>query len=316
MAAGASIIFFIIILIIYRQDFRFMRKKELKIFLIFFLIYAAINSLCFFCYNLLFQKTGKKGCFIIVFLIQISLVIVQKILLSRILLWIKDLLEKNNELQLFLTKNKLEYQYYKIAGESVEEIHILRHEISNQLQTAYYLFSENDEKGKQEAMDIINDLQKGLSHITMVDYCDNTVINAIMTIKFAEAKKRGIHTEYEIGSIGHLVIGESDICSIFTNLFDNAMEACLNHPVSDNFICVRIYEKAGYLVIQFKNSFNGIVLEKDNQYMTTKKDKVHHGYGMKLLKAIVKKYDGEMRIEHHENEFTTTLYLKVNLIIY
>ena len=44
--------------------------------------------------------------------------------------------------------------------------------------------------------------------------------------------------------------------------------------------------------------------------MTTKENHADHGYGIKSIKTIVKKYDGMINIETMESEFKVNLLLK------
>lgn len=134
-----------------------------------------------------------------------------------------------------------------------------------------------------------------------------------MSIKSLEARNNHIDTEVEIGLIDSC-IEDIDLCSIFINLFDNAIECCKhNKSKENNFIKVKAGKKGGYLVVKFINWCDGeLKISEKKTFMTTKKNRKNHGYGLKILKEIADKYGGDFKLKAEDNIFEATLYLKVS----
>ena len=61
-----------------------------------------------------------------------------------------------------------------------------------------------------------------------------------------------------------------------------------------------------YLVLKITNNYNSII---NANFSTIKKDKENHGFGIKIIKEIVKKYDGTLKINKTDKtiEFSITL---------
>ena len=101
-----------------------------------------------------------------------------------------------------------------------------------------------------------------------------------------------------------------DICNIFGNALDNAIEYVKKvSDVEKRLIHVVVSKKQGFLLICFENYFEGNLLYEEGLPKTTKKDKRFHGYGLKSIKMIAKKYDGQVSIDTDNNWFELAIIL-------
>lgn len=99
-------------------------------------------------------------------------------------------------------------------------------------------------------------------------------------------------------------MNEIDIYTIFGNALDNAIESVIN--VDDNnrkLISVSLWSQKGLLIINIENYYEHHLIEDDNLLKTTKSDAELHGYGLKSIDEIIKKYDGVMNISTHNQMF-------------
>lgn len=64
----------------------------------------------------------------------------------------------------------------------------------------------------------------------------------------------------------------------------------------------------GILFIKVSNPYKTIIKEKGN-IITTKEDKINHGFGLTSVGEVVEKYNGTVKIETDENIFTITVAL-------
>ena len=72
---------------------------------------------------------------------------------------------------------------------------------------------------------MVAELDDYLDSTKTVQYCDNAVINAVLTLKLNE-NCNDIDTKILIKDTGSLPLSEYEECSLFSNLFDNAIESC------------------------------------------------------------------------------------------
>ncbi|MEG2458070.1 MAG: GHKL domain-containing protein, partial [Bacilli bacterium] len=104
-----------------------------------------------------------------------------------------------------------------------------------------------------------------------------------------------------------------DISSIFSNLIDNAIEACkkINDNNRERYITIKSTFINGYLVVRCENSKINKILFKDNKILTSKNDKFIHGIGIESIKSSVKKYNGELKVKNYELKFIANIYFPI-----
>ena len=94
---------------------------------------------------------------------------------------------------------------------------------------------------------------------------------------------------------------ELDIILLLSNLFNNAIEA-LKECENEKILRIKLELKRGEFLISVQNSFEGDRKKNGEIYTTTKKkDAELHGYGMKNIQDIVKKYDGIFEYKVYED---------------
>lgn len=96
-----------------------------------------------------------------------------------------------------------------------------------------------------------------------------------------------------------------DICSIFGNAIDNAIECELKlKDYSKRMIHVDAFSEKSFLIIRFENYYEGDIQFEKGVPVTTKTEKKLHGYGLKSLRYTVHKYRGEVHIDTKNNWFS------------
>ena len=104
-----------------------------------------------------------------------------------------------------------------------------------------------------------------------------------------------------------------DLTALFCNLLDNAMEAAELIPDSYIEITVQKKEPSPFVVIVVINSCR-CEPDYDNNHLpiSRKPDRFRHGYGLKSIKKVVKRFHGDMQMyyDDHSATFHTIITLK------
>ena len=104
-----------------------------------------------------------------------------------------------------------------------------------------------------------------------------------------------------------------DICSIFGNALDNAIECELKIPDKEKrLIHVSVSKQKNFLLLRFENYYDTELNYQDGAFITTKRDKEFHGYGLKSIRYTVNKYDGAVSIDTKENWFDLKILIPVS----
>ncbi|MFT3952035.1 MAG: GHKL domain-containing protein [Oscillospiraceae bacterium] len=198
-------------------------------------------------------------------------------------------------------QKSLEYQYYLNLQESLQQAAKQRHDFSNALQTAYHLIESETEK--PAAIEILNEVRDRNEVRFATWFCQNSIINAVLYDKNKTARESGITSEITVKIPETVYISEMDLCSILSNLLDNAIRAAEALPAESRTLRFEIWEERGILFFCTRNSFLQTPNEQGGRYATTKEDASHHGFGHEILMGIAEKYGGTFQIERTDTEF-------------
>lgn len=86
-----------------------------------------------------------------------------------------------------------------------------------------------------------------------------------------------------------------DLTTLIGNILQNAIEAAVK--AADPKIRIELIEHKKEIFIVVSNSVAEIIDTEKGFSMTSKKDKVNHGFGLKNIAAVVEKYCGEYYME-------------------
>ena len=84
-------------------------------------------------------------------------------------------------------------------------------------------------------------------------FCENLVVNSIVSVFFRQAEERGIRMETDIRMRKETAIRNTEMVAILANLLENAVKGCMEGP-KDPWIHLMIQHKGNKLIIQCKNS--------------------------------------------------------------
>lgn len=197
------------------------------------------------------------------------------------------LLEAEKTLKAVQSQRESEYHYYKLADSKFTEISQLRHDIQNQMQAVKVLMQSKD--GSAQAAGILNCIEERLDSMKAVNYCDNHIINAVLTVKLNEEVCRNIRTEIVLKDCGDLPFDDYDLCSLVSNLFDNAVEG--GQVCDEPFIELRSGIRGEFFLLKVINS-----CRSENFTRTSTKSDEGHGYGLQITEEICKKYHGNFTL--------------------
>ncbi len=191
-----------------------------------------------------------------------------------------------------------QYVQYKQSRESIELINYKYHDLKHQIA---FLRSEED-PAKREAF--LNRMEDEIRQYEAQNKTGNKVLDTVLTTKSLYCAKHGI--TFTCVADGTLLdfMDVMDICSIFGNALDNAIECELKIADKEKrLIHVTVSKQKQFLILRFENYYEEALKYQEGRLVTTKKDKENHGYGLKSIRYTVNKYDGAVSIDTQENWF-------------
>ena len=211
--------------------------------------------------------------------------------------------------ELEAVQNVLQNQYaqYKQSKESIELINYKYHDLKHQIAV---LRSEAD-PGKRE--EFLDKMEADIKKYESQNKTGNKVLDTVLTTKSLYCAKNNI--TFTCVADGALLdfMDVMDICSIFGNALDNAIECELKIPDKEKrLIHVSVSKQKNFLLLRFENYYDTELNYQGGAFITTKRDKEFHGYGLKSIRYTVNKYDGAVSIDTKENWFDLKILIPVS----
>ena len=207
-------------------------------------------------------------------------------------------------------KDKTEYQdnYLKAQLEYIEqykrkqeETRAFRHDIINNLSLASMML---DEDRVDDADAHIKDLLGNIKALSPEFVTGDEMLDLIVSMKADRMNELGIRFTCDGVIDGGLAMKPTDMCSVFANALDNAIEA--SQKSEDPFVALDIKRTSKFFVIKISNSVQSKVdvnkLLATTGY-TSKKDSEHHGFGFRNIETTVEKYNGILKASSDDNVF-------------
>ena len=214
----------------------------------------------------------------------------------------RSLREKNQAQEAYLAA-ELEYigQYKKQQVETKA----FRHDIKNNLALTQMML----EKGQtDEAKAHIADMLGNVSALSPKYVTGDEMLDIIVFMKADKMKEKNIKFTLDGVVDGGLNIKAMDMCSIFANALDNAIEAA--SYCEDPYINFSIKRTDKFFILKITNSAKGKVdtgkLLSTSGY-TSKKDKDHHGFGLMNVRRAVENCNGIIKAESDDSSFTLSV---------
>lgn len=189
-------------------------------------------------------------------------------------------------------------EHYKHIQVQREHLTLFKNNFHKQIIYLSDLLSNN--QGKQ-ALSLLNTLTEQVNSTKEYPFCPSSIINAILSDKETECRLSSItfQADLQIGTCE--TISPPYLCSIFSNLLDNAINACQKiDNVSEKYIHLTARQSGDFLHIKVRNSS-----------LVPETPKEGHGYGQKILKDIAEKYHGQFKT-HYEKQ-TYEAYFSIQL---
>ena len=211
---------------------------------------------------------------------------------------------RTEEMHLQEVMNEAYFKNLELKKQRDEDIRRLHHDIKNHL----LAIGKMSEGGSERVNDYIGSLIGELEPYESLVETGNELLNGILSEKLSAAKSKGISLEIQADCSGLGFVSDTDLCTIFGNALDNAIEACEKvEPAEDRVIRVKSEALAGHEFITVTNSCVGTVDVSGGIPFTTKEDKKLHGIGIRSMKRTLEKYSGDLIIKPEKGRFTLAI---------
>lgn len=159
----------------------------------------------------------------------------------------------------------------------------------------------------EEAEKYLEELSEDIGNVALVYQTGNQVMDVLTNYWVNTLGENVVVNMY--GGIAEGEIDNKDICIIYGNLLENAVEEVLRmEKEKEKFINIVLEEENKYIHLQIENTSLNI----GNTRETKKTDEKNHGIGLKNVKSTVQKMGGCISVESRKKTFWVDVLLPKN----
>lgn len=230
--------------------------------------------------------------------------LISSIVADIILLFVLIHGAKKEKIEKELEKVKYLNEIENTRNEMLEKRQQELYEMKADFERHIHQIMEDIESGNKENCDQkIEIFQEMLESTKPSIFCNHAVANAVLNEKEKVCRKLGFSIDIDIIIPRQLKIEPLHMCSLLSNLLDNAIEAVTELKMEERQISLRGGIRGNYLFVKVTNP--------TTKEHANRKRRKEHGYGTLILKDIAKKYDGEYTGKFDKGYYTATIITKV-----
>ena len=237
------------------------------------------------------------------FSIRISVIWYTFILFFMLFIFGSYFIMKQNEIKTKMTilaaKNGMLKRNYMQLYEFYTANARLYHDMNHHFDALYRLLQDGNQ---EQAKKYLEKLRIPFDYTTIEVHTGISVVDAVIHEMNLKAREKGCVFEMEISMLPcDLGIENEDLCSLFANLLENAVDASVKR------VYVQIKRINQTLLAVVKNDYTVKPVVKEGKFVSSKKDKLMHGWGTQIVDQIVQKYEGSIKYDIEESLFTVSV---------
>lgn len=185
---------------------------------------------------------------------------------------------------------------YRKMMSSIEQARAARHDVRHHMRQIGSMLKKGDREGAEAYTQTYMERMDVQSQVTV---CQNYLVNNIVLYYLDLCQKDGIELRHRIVLPELLGISPVDLTVLFSNILENALNACRQVTEGITFIDLRAECIGASLVIVMENSQKPKVSASEHG----------SGVGMKSVAAIVQAHDGQVNAGPEGNFYVTKISL-------
>lgn len=192
---------------------------------------------------------------------------------------------------------------YQISRQNIEAVNIRCHDLKHQIRSLLTDRTPVDEAALAEITD-------ELGVYDSIVETGNPTLDTILTEKSLLCRNDGITLEVVADGEALGFLQTSEICSLFGNALDNAIEAV--RPLKDRekrVISLNVFRRNSFVIVAVENYFEGKRVLMDGLPRTTKEDPDSHGFGMRSMQRIARNHSGTVALTTKDGIFKLSVLL-------
>lgn len=201
-------------------------------------------------------------------------------------------LERENEtVRLLLTQSSKQYQ---IAKQNMEQVNIKCHDLRHQIRL-FRGAGRIDES-------VLKEMEQAVDAYDTTVKTGNSALDVLLTEKSQICRSKQIGFTCMADGKGLAYMEPADLYALFGNALENAIEATeqLTDPAQKQIV-LTVRPVEGFCSVHLQNYTKEPLQLENGLPVTSKQDRLNHGFGTRSMQLLVEKYGGELTFQQ-END--------------
>jgi hypothetical protein len=212
----------------------------------------------------------------------------------------KILEEEQKVLRVINIESEKQYEKQKSL---MENISIKSHDLKKQIN---YLRNNSGEQSQ-----FLDDLENTADEFFSYIDTKNHALSVVLTEKSTICHQKNIPINIMADGEGIGFMSDIDIYTLFANILDNSIEASEKISPEKRGIYLAVKKQEMMISIHVENYFSGDVSVIGDDFLTNKEDITEHGFGVKSIRKIVEKYDGNVIFTSSDELFVVNILIPI-----
>ena len=141
-------------------------------------------------------------------------------------------------------------------------------------------------------------------------FCENQAVDSVFGYYSTIAERENTPFHAVVSLPADLSIDEINLCLVFSNLLENAIQASVKTEPARRKINVEVYPHHNHLLlIHVENTFDGKIQQKNNIFQSSKRS--GNGIGIESVRHITDKNGGACDFTYKDGVFSAKIMLRI-----
>ncbi|MCR4902052.1 MAG: GHKL domain-containing protein [Butyrivibrio sp.] len=187
---------------------------------------------------------------------------------------------------------------YKMLSQSMELVNIKYHDLKHQIAII------REGINNQSSLEYLDKMEQEIKIYEAQNKTGNEVLDTILTAKSIHCQNNWIEMTVVADGEALSFMEPMDISALFGNMLDNAIESVEKIDQKEKrLIHLAVAHQKGFVRIRLENCYKDKPRIVNGQIKTSKSDSRYHGFGIKSIESIVKKYGGSLTMRAEDGWF-------------
>lgn len=187
----------------------------------------------------------------------------------------------------------MQEQHYETLVHQIEHTKKARHDLRHHVTVLRQMLLDEQ---APEALDYLCQYEGTLNLSDKMVFSSYYKVDVILRYFYTMARENGISISIDVPLPEQLSIAETNLCIVFANLLENALESCMKSEQEDRFIRLNTMLNRSHIVISMENTVGIRPIPSIAGFMSTKK-LGRKGIGLSSIRHIAEQYGGDARFE-------------------